>query len=139
MNKYDKIIVYAFLAMCVCLAITINSKQPEQKDPDIPTNFTVTLKHDVPLLDSLANRISLLDSINAKMIKNETDSINMQANLKTNVKTNNRKLANMKTVTERKKSNDNTYVSLRCMATTRKGTQCKRKASAGSNYCWQHQ
>jgi methylphosphotriester-DNA--protein-cysteine methyltransferase len=26
-----------------------------------------------------------------------------------------------------------------CQAFTKKGTQCKRKASAGSLYCWQHQ
>ena len=26
----------------------------------------------------------------------------------------------------------------RCMATTKKGTQCSRRAKAGSNYCWQH-
>jgi len=26
----------------------------------------------------------------------------------------------------------------RCQATTKKGTQCKRNAAAGSNYCWQH-
>ncbi len=26
----------------------------------------------------------------------------------------------------------------RCQATTKKGTQCKRNASSGSNYCWQH-
>jgi hypothetical protein len=25
-----------------------------------------------------------------------------------------------------------------CTATTQKGTRCKRKASAGSSYCWQH-
>jgi len=25
-----------------------------------------------------------------------------------------------------------------CQATTKKGTRCKRKAKAGSNYCWQH-
>lgn len=29
-------------------------------------------------------------------------------------------------------------VSGRCMATTKKGTQCSRNAKAGSNYCWQH-
>lgn len=28
--------------------------------------------------------------------------------------------------------------SSQCMATTKKGTRCKRKAAAGSNYCWQH-
>jgi hypothetical protein len=28
--------------------------------------------------------------------------------------------------------------SLRCQATTQKGTQCKRNAKAGSQYCWQH-
>jgi micrococcal nuclease len=26
----------------------------------------------------------------------------------------------------------------RCQATTKKGTQCKRKAKTGSDYCWQH-
>lgn len=26
----------------------------------------------------------------------------------------------------------------RCAATTKKGTRCKRKASKGSSYCWQH-
>ena len=26
----------------------------------------------------------------------------------------------------------------RCQATTKKGTQCKRKAKSGSRYCWQH-
>jgi len=28
--------------------------------------------------------------------------------------------------------------SSRCAAITKKGTQCKRKAKAGSAYCWQH-
>ncbi len=28
--------------------------------------------------------------------------------------------------------------SSRCQATTKKGAQCKRKAKAGSSYCWQH-
>jgi len=28
--------------------------------------------------------------------------------------------------------------SSRCQATTQKGAQCKRTASAGSTYCWQH-
>lgn len=26
----------------------------------------------------------------------------------------------------------------RCQAITKKGTQCKRSASSGSSYCWQH-
>jgi hypothetical protein len=29
-------------------------------------------------------------------------------------------------------------VSVRCQATTKKGTQCKRNAKPGSSYCWQH-
>ena len=36
-------------------------------------------------------------------------------------------------------SNTGTKTSGRCQATTKKGTQCKRNAKAGSNYCWQHQ
>lgn len=31
------------------------------------------------------------------------------------------------------------YVSTQCQAITKKGTQCKRKAKAGSTYCWQHE
>ena len=30
------------------------------------------------------------------------------------------------------------FAPLRCTATTKAGTQCKRKASAGSSRCWQH-
>jgi hypothetical protein len=29
--------------------------------------------------------------------------------------------------------------SAQCAATTKKGTRCKRTASAGGSYCWQHQ
>ncbi len=32
---------------------------------------------------------------------------------------------------------ENAY-SQRCQAVTKKGTQCKRNAQAGSVYCWQH-
>lgn len=31
------------------------------------------------------------------------------------------------------------FVSTQCQATTKKGAQCKRKAKAGSKYCWQHE
>lgn len=30
-------------------------------------------------------------------------------------------------------------IAAQCAATTKKGTQCKRQAAAGSIYCWQHQ
>lgn len=30
------------------------------------------------------------------------------------------------------------HVSTQCQAITKKGAQCKRKAKAGSSYCWQH-
>ena len=30
------------------------------------------------------------------------------------------------------------YKSTQCQATTKKGNQCKRKAKAGSSFCWQH-
>ena len=33
---------------------------------------------------------------------------------------------------------DSAYAA-RCKAITKKGTQCKREAVAGSDYCWQHQ
>jgi methylphosphotriester-DNA--protein-cysteine methyltransferase len=36
------------------------------------------------------------------------------------------------------KSSDSYNTSGQCQATTKKGTQCKRKAQAGSIYCWQH-
>lgn len=31
------------------------------------------------------------------------------------------------------------YEAGRCKAITKKGEQCKRRASKGSDYCWQHQ
>lgn len=44
------------------------------------------------------------------------------------------------TATVTKKSESSVSVSSgRCQATTKSGTQCKRSAQAGSNYCWQHQ
>ena len=32
-----------------------------------------------------------------------------------------------------------TVTKKRCKAITKKGTQCKRNAKKGSDYCWQHQ
>jgi len=40
--------------------------------------------------------------------------------------------------TEKAKAAEEESYSGRCQATTKKGTQCKRNASAGSKYCWQH-
>lgn len=40
--------------------------------------------------------------------------------------------------TQEKVQKQQTSTSGRCQATTKKGTQCKRKAKAGSSYCWQH-
>ena len=44
-------------------------------------------------------------------------------------------------VSNRSQSEQGTGVSVadgRCLATTKAGTQCKRKADPGSKYCWQH-
>jgi SMC interacting uncharacterized protein involved in chromosome segregation len=35
-------------------------------------------------------------------------------------------------------SSTKSYSSGRCQAITKKGSQCKRSASSGSSYCWQH-
>ena len=40
--------------------------------------------------------------------------------------------------TEVKSANTPKVSGGRCQATTKKGTQCKRNAAAGSSYCWQH-
>ncbi|MCL5070793.1 MAG: hypothetical protein M1308_07845 [Actinobacteria bacterium] len=42
-------------------------------------------------------------------------------------------------VKEKKSEGINTDGTMRCQATTKKGTQCKRNAQTGSRYCWQHQ
>ncbi len=34
---------------------------------------------------------------------------------------------------------DNNYQKVRCMAVTKKNTQCKRNTSNPSGYCWQHE
>jgi len=43
---------------------------------------------------------------------------------------------NTEKVTTEKKKTETTRT--RCIAITKKGTQCKRWAEVGSNYCWQH-
>ena len=43
---------------------------------------------------------------------------------------------NTEKVTTEKKKTETTKT--RCIAITKKGTQCKRWAEVGSNYCWQH-
>ena len=43
---------------------------------------------------------------------------------------------NTEKITTEKKKTETTKT--RCIAITKKGTQCKRWAEAGSNYCWQH-
>jgi len=40
--------------------------------------------------------------------------------------------------TSKKKYSKSKFTSGRCKATTKKGTQCKRKLKSGSSYCWQH-
>ena len=42
-------------------------------------------------------------------------------------------------VKEKKSEGINLDGTMRCQATTQKGTQCKRNAQTGSRYCWQHQ
>lgn len=42
-----------------------------------------------------------------------------------------------KTIAHKSATTHASYSS-RCLATTKRGTQCKRSASSGSNYCWQH-
>ena len=39
----------------------------------------------------------------------------------------------------KKAAKKKTVVQTQCQAMTKKGTQCTRKAKAGSKYCWQHQ
>ena len=41
--------------------------------------------------------------------------------------------------TREEKDRPSARVSSQCAATTKKGTRCSRKASAGSAHCWQHQ
>lgn len=42
------------------------------------------------------------------------------------------------TTVKSNKTTTHKNTSTRCQATTQKGTQCKRTASAGSSRCWQH-
>ena len=40
--------------------------------------------------------------------------------------------------TRTSRSSSKSTSGMRCIARTKKGTQCTRTASAGSKYCWQH-
>ncbi|MDL1892466.1 hypothetical protein FBQ87_06190 [Sphingobacteriales bacterium CHB3] len=46
--------------------------------------------------------------------------------------------SNQMNVTPQTKNSSKTYSTERCLARTKKGTQCSRRARAGSSYCWQH-
>ena len=86
-------------------------------------------------IKSLENKINFVND----KIKNDTL---YYKSTKSNVTTKSAsKKARKKTYRQRKKTYSQkpskTY-SGRCQAITKKGTQCKRNASEGSIYCWQH-
>ena len=56
-----------------------------------------------------------------------------EQNLKSDTKTNSVPENNSKV------KNQNDVKEQQCEAITKSGTRCKRKAQAGSKYCWQHQ
>jgi hypothetical protein len=84
-------------------------------------------KSSIPMeLSELSSKYSACSRCNPTAKKTET---------KEDVKTQ----KNSSSVTESKLTKSTKpAVSGRCQATTKKGSQCKRNAAAGSSYCWQH-
>lgn len=82
--------------------------------------------------------------IEISYLKGKIESIEK---LLTDKSTNNTSQTKTETEVKKSSSNENTTVkqkdyvpqtTKRCQAFTKKGTQCKRNAKPGSNYCWQH-
>jgi hypothetical protein len=84
-----------------------------------------------------------------KLVSTETSNVYTEDEINENIKKIDEETANFqkeqakikeeKKARKRKKTTTKTQnYSGRCLGTTKKGTQCKRKAASGSNYCWQH-
>lgn len=84
-----------------------------------------------------------------KLVGTETSNVYTEDEINENIKKIDEETANFqkeqakikeeKKARKRKKTTTKTQnYSGRCLGTTKKGAQCKRKAASGSNYCWQH-
>ena len=86
-------------------------------------------------IQQLESRVKYLESAMAKYEGSEHDSPIISSGTRQGIMTEpvTRSAEDGNGINSRKQS----YTG-RCQATTKKGSQCKRTAKAGSNYCWQH-
>ena len=112
----------------------ISFLMPNKKITNELINYTVTVDfiENITGIDFLAE---LDDNIEEK-IESNVDVSNWNFN-QTRVNKNYKKYSNYDTkAKEEIKPKSNVLV--RCIAITQKGNQCKRNASSGDKYCWQH-
>lgn len=86
-----------------------------------------------PVDSDTVQTINFLYAANANNVS-QTSVNNVKQSSVKHKKTNKKK-----TYSKKKKVKTQSYAtSTRCLARTKAGNQCKRKAQSGRNYCWQH-
>ena len=86
-------------------------------------------------IQQLESRVKFLESVLAKYEGSELSSPTISSGVRQGIMTGSPPQGAENA--NRDNSTKQSYAG-RCQATTKKGSQCKRTASAGSNYCWQH-
>jgi hypothetical protein len=86
---------------------------------------------------ALEEKVNMLETVIAKSESAETFPLSIISHSSPQIAPEPARLKKEARKRSETKTNYQSY-SGRCQATTKKGTQCKRSASAGSNYCWQH-
>lgn len=133
-NKIVLIIVF-FLMMSVSYA---QSKKELAKSIQVLENEVVLLKSKTEMLQSenvqlsaqVNNLMSLIIEMNKTQIRGNAPAQNPATTTENNTPNT--------TKPSVKREQSAPVSSSQCQATTKKGTQCSRRAQPGRSYCWQH-
>lgn len=124
-NLITSVCLVFFLMLSLSIAQEDKLTQLETK----VNQLEKTLSEQKDIINSLMAKLLALDN---KIDKLSTGTVESESNtiIESPAK---------KEVKEKKSAGINEDGTMRCQATTQKGTQCKRNAQIGSKYCWQHQ
>lgn len=133
-NKIILTIVF-FLMISVSYA---QSKKELAKTLKVLENEVVLLKSKTDILQSenaqlrsqINNMMSLIIEMNKTQIRGNAQPQNPATTTENNTPNNNKPSV--------KREQSAPVSSSQCQATTKKGTQCSRRAQPGRSYCWQH-
>lgn len=91
------------------------------------------------LADKISSPVqSSSSSLSTETSSGENNSVELNSSSSTGDKNKSKSKTPTKSKTKTASKSSAGTSSGQCQAITKKGTQCKRKAAAGSKYCWQH-